>query len=363
MNILILNAGRGWGGIESHSITLSLALLKRGHRTIIACSDGGHVHQNAAESGLPIRNIKVLNACDLISILKIIRLASKEKIDIILANLGKEYWPAALAAKLLGKKIVFIRHQTDRIRRTTRWLVNNHVGRIVAVSGAVRNALLGSGIRRDKIALVPNSISLAKFDPSRIDRERIRKELGVVGNDLLVGTIGKLNKGKGVYELLEAAAAIASEGRPIKLIFVGDGPEKEGLVNGAEKLGIRDRAIFTGIRRDVERLYAAMDVFVLPSTCDEAFGMVIIEAMAMGKPVIGTEVGGIPELISDGKNGLLVPPGDAKALSAAIRKYLTDRDFSARIAACGRLTVESQFSDSTLGDRFEEVLEKLWGAR
>ncbi len=363
MNILILNAGRGWGGIESHSTTLSLALRRRGHRTIIACSEGGHVHQNAVQGGLPVDNIRVRNACDPISILKIMRLASKEKIDIIVANLGKEYWPAAVAARLLGRKIVFIRHQTDRIRSTTRWLIHNHVSAVVAVSSAVKKALIASGIKDDKIAVVPNSISLARFNPSLIDREQIRRELGVAGSDLLVGTIGKLHEGKGVYELLDAAVAIAAEGWPIKVIFVGDGPEKEGLEKRAEKRGMRGRAIFTGVRRDVERLYAAMDVFVLPSTCSEAFGMVIIEAMAMGKPVIGTEVGGIPELISDGRNGLLIPPGNAKALAAAIRKCMADRDLAARIAAGGRLTVESQFSEDALGERFEEVLERLGKTR
>lgn len=358
MNILILNAGRGWGGIESHSVTLSSALIKRGHRVIIACSDDGNVRHNAVAAGLPVSNLKVLNACDIISILKIIRLASKENIDIILANLGKEYWPGAVAAMFLGKRIIFVRHQTDRIRKTTRWLINNHAD-VVAVSAAVKDALLVSGIKREKIHMVHNAVSLDRFNPSRIDRKAVRRELGVSEKDSLVGTVGKLHKGKGVYELLGAVAAIAKENAAVRLVFAGDGEEREKLEEEAERLGIRDMVIFTGLVKDVERIYAAMDIFVLPSNCSEAFGMVIIEAMAMGKPVIGTIVGGIPELITDGKNGIIVPPGDKKALAAAIREYLRDSDLSSRMAAAGRQAAESDFSDEGLGKRFEEVLETL----
>jgi glycosyltransferase involved in cell wall biosynthesis len=207
--------------------------------------------------------------------------------------------------------------------------------------------------------LIHNGIPLEKFDPSHVDREAIREELGIAADEFLIGTIGKLNRGKGVYELLRSIGMIAKENSSVKLVFVGDGGEREGLGKEAERLGIGDKVIFAGVRKDVERMYAAMDIFVLPSTCSEAFGMVIIEAMAMGKPVIGTMVGGIPELITDRKNGILVPSGDEKALTEAIQKYLTDRDFSAQVASAGRQTVESEFSDKTLGDRFEELFRAL----
>lgn len=360
MNILLINVniGIGWGGIESHSDMLAATLAGRGHKVVLGCGVEGSL---AVGTGtvLPARRITIRNAGDIRAVMRILSICRGEDIDVIIANGGREYWPAALAAIFLGKKIVFVRHQTDRIRKTTGWLVHNHVTAVVAVSGAVRQALSASGIRADKITLIHNGIQLEKFDPSHIDREEIRKELGIAAGEFLIGTIGKLNRGKGVYVLLRAVGMIAAENSSVKVVFVGDGEEREGLGKEAQRLGIGDRVIFAGVRKDVERMYAAMDIFVLPSTCIEAFGMVLIEAMAMGKAVIGTEIGGIPELISDGKNGLLVPPGDAKALAAAIGKYLTDRDFSARISAAGRQTVESEFSDKTLGDRFEELFRAL----
>ncbi|MFI5295713.1 MAG: glycosyltransferase family 4 protein [Thermodesulfovibrionales bacterium] len=360
MNILLLNVafGRGWGGIESHSDILGAELARRGHTITMGCGSEGSVKVTGGIS-LPSKKIWIRNSGDIRAVIKIIRICRSKNIDVIIANGGHEYWPSALAAMFLGVKMLFVRHQTDPIRKTTRWLINNHVDAVVAVSGAVMQALIRSGIRANKIALIHNSVSLEKFDPSGIDREAIRNELGIDSNEFLIGTTGKLNRGKGVYELLRATGMISGGNRAIKLVFAGDGEEREGLGKEAERLGMRDKVIFTGVRKDVERIYAAMDVFVLPSTCEEAFGMVLIEAMAMGKPVIGTMVGGIPELISDGKNGTLVPPGNEKALARAIQDYLTDKDLSTRVAAAGRRTVEAEFSDRTLGDRFEEVLKEL----
>ena len=358
MNVLIVNAGRGWGGIESHSVVLASELAGRGHRVIVACSPGGHVRKNAEAAALPVEDLEVVNSGDLVSVAKLAVIIRRKSIGIVIANSGKEYWPAAVAAKLLGRKILFVRHQTDRIRKTTRWLINNHVDGVVAVSGAVKNALLSSGIAEGKIEVIHNGVSLRRFDPSHIDRTEVRDELGISAKDFVIGAVGKLHQGKGVYELLRAAAGTEGE-RPVTLLFVGDGPEKEGIIRVARQLGIAERTVITGIRRDVERMYAAMDILVLPSTCDEAFGMVIIEAMAMGRPVIGTRVGGIPELICSGENGLLVPPGDATALADAIKKYLDDGEFAAGIALSGRRTVEAAFSEETLGERFGKVLASL----
>jgi glycosyltransferase involved in cell wall biosynthesis len=358
MNVLIVNAGRGWGGIESHTVVLAADLAVKGHKVIVACSPRGHVRKYVEAAALAVEDLEVVNAGDLVSICKLAAIIRRENIGILIANSGKEYWPVGVAARLLRRRVVFVRHQTDRIRKTTRWLINNHVDRVVAVSGAVKKALLGSGIAERKIEVIHNGVSLNRFNPSRVDRGAVRRELGIIESDAVIGTVGKLHRGKGVYELLRAGACIA-QNRPVALLFVGDGPEKEGIRREAERLGISERVIITGIRRDVERMYAAMDIFVLPSTCDEAFGMVIIEAMAMAKPVIGTEVGGIPELISPRENGLLVPPGDVTALREAITTCLDDPEFAVRIALGGRRTAQSVFSEETLGKRFEKLLSSI----
>jgi glycosyltransferase involved in cell wall biosynthesis len=362
MSILLVNVNIGnpllLGGIESHSELLAAVLTDRHHHVIIGCSAEGSVRLSNRKT-LPARRITIRNSGDLRAVIRILKISRRDGIEAIIANSGHAYWPAAVAAKVLGLKIIFVRHQTDRIRKTTRWLINHHIDSVIAVSEAVKNELLNHGVDEKKICVIHNAVPLERFDPSTVDREAARKELGVTADDVLVGTVAKLHRGKGIYELMRAVDMLAKEAPSVKLVYVGDGPERGGLEQEADRLAIRERVIFTGGRRDVERMYAAMDIFVLPSTCSEAFGMVITEAMAMGKPVIGTRTGGIPELISDGKSGILVPPGDEKALYEAIRRYLKDEDFRLHAAECGRRKVESDFSDKMLGDRFEKVLNAL----
>jgi glycosyltransferase involved in cell wall biosynthesis len=362
MNILFINInigkGWGWGGIESHSETLAALLSKNGHEVIMGCWNEGSV-MVAGGLALPSRRITIVNSGDIPAIVKIIRVCSRDNIQVIIANSGREYWPAAIAAKIAKTKVVFIRHQMDRLKRTTCWLVNNYVDRVVAVSGAVKDALIESGISHEKIEVIYNSIPLERFNPVLVERNEVRRELGIDGNSIVMGTVGKLHQGKGVFDLLSGVHHLMKKYPNIRLLFVGDGPERTRLEQEARRLSMHDKVIFAGVRKDIERMYAAIDIFVLPSTCREAFGMVLIEAMAMGKPVIATTMGGIPEIVDDEVNGILVPPQDPDAIAHAIARYIEDGAFSRKVALEGRKLIEQKFSDEAMGDSFENVLRNL----
>jgi len=354
-----LNAARGWSGIGSHSIELALSLRKKGHMAVIGCAQEVNVRHHAEKLGIPLRKIRLKNLMDIRAIFKIMQVVFKDDIELIIANLGKEYWPATFVAKILGRKIIVIRHQTNRLKKITCWLLATQVDRVVAVSGAVADSLIAGGVPFEKIEVVHNAINIERFDPLSVDGNGVRKELGIGENDIVIGTAGRLCPEKGVTELLHAANSLIQEKRPIKLIFAGDGPSKSELMKEAKRLSIHDRVIFLGLRKDMERIYAAIDIFVLPSTCREAFGMALIEAMAMKKPVVATEVGGIPEIVRDGVDGILVSPGDPNAIAAAVARLIDDRDLSGKIAREGQKTVERRFSDKAMGNTFEKMLEKI----
>jgi glycosyltransferase involved in cell wall biosynthesis len=362
LNILILNGGKGWGGIESHSVTLASALAKKGHKVIIGCPRGGSVSSNAVRAGLSVKDIMVVNSGDVAALWKIIATAKGEGIEIIVANLGKEYWPAAVAAKILGIRIVFVRHQVDRLKKTTRCLIARHVHRVAAVSIAVRDALRECGIPDEKITVIHNAVDLRRFDPSTVDRKAARADLGFAEHDIVVGTAGKLHAGKGVFDLLHAAEGLTKRYPALKLLYVGDGPERAALEQEAARLFIPDRVVLAGLRNDMERMYAAMDIFVLPSTCREAFGIVIIEAMAMGRPVVATATGGIPEVVKDEKNGILVKPGDPTGLAEAFSRLIDDKELSRRIADEGRSSVEQRYSEDAMGSAFEKMMKEVLAA-
>lgn len=362
MNILLLNVNIGhswaWGGIEAHSEILGTLLFKRGYRVIMGCFAEGSVKLNPEGLVLPSRKVTMRNSGDVRAIMRIINIVRKERIRLIIANSGREYWPAVVAAKITGAKVVFVRHQVDRIRKTTRWLITHHVERVVAVSKAVQDALLQSGIPPAKIEVIHNSLRLEQFNPLLIDREEVRRELGIASTDIVVGLVGKLDRGKGVFDALAALGSVAKKHPNVRLLYVGDGPERLPLEEEARGKSLHEMVIFAGVRRDIERMYAAMDIFTLPSTCEEAFGMVLIEAMAMGKPVIATRVGGIPEIVEHEVTGILIPPHDAPALADAVARYIENRQFAARVAAEGRKLVERNFSDEAMGDNFERVLSR-----
>ncbi len=359
MHILILNAVKGWSGIGSHSIELALALRERGHNVIL-CSTEVNIKHAAEKFDLPIREIKLKNLADIRAVLKIIKVVLKEDIKVIITNLGKEYWPATFVAKLLRLKIIVVRHQTNRLKRITCWLLARHVDRVVAVSNAVTGALIAGGIPVEKIDVIHNAINLERFNPFAIDRDEVRRELGLGNNDIVVGTAGRLYPEKGGLELLYAIHGLIREYPSLKLMFVGEGPYRVTLEREAQRLSINDSVIFTGLRKDMERMYAAMDIFVLPSTCKEAFGMVLIEAMAMIKPVIATSVGGILEIITRETDGILIPAGDHAAIANAIARVINDNALSKRIALEGRRTVQYKFSEKAMGDGFEKVLREIF---
>lgn len=362
MNILLIsvNVGKAWelGGIESHSGTLASVLVKNGHNVIMGCHNEDSVKVGAGRLAVPARRIDIRNSLDMAAVFKIIKIIMQNNIQLVIANGGREYWPSAVAAKLLKRKVIFVRHQRDRIRKTTRWLINNHVDRVIAVSGAVKDVMLNSGVDPGKIEVIYNAIDLEQFNPDKINRADAREELGVDNDDIVIGTVGKLRPGKGVFEIIHAAHALMGKYPALKLLFVGDGPERQPMERELKRLSISDRVIFTGLRDDVERMYAAMDIFVLPSY-NEGLPTALVEAMAMATPVIATTIGGILEMINDGIDGILIPPKDHAALADAIVRYIDDAGFAERTASAGRKKTEEIFSERMMGDDFERVFRNM----
>lgn len=357
MNILIINSARGSGGIESHSITLATALLKKGQTVYLACRPGSPLRNSAVAHSVPVMDFSLVNSGDLKGALKLKEMIGITAADVLIINLGKDYWPGAITARLAGKRSVIIRHQANRLKRMTRWLLSHHTDRIVAVSRFIRDGMVSDGIPLEKITVIPNSVDSGEFSPSPAERERARNELGIRTDDIVTGFVGAMDEGKGIFDLLKAFHALAAGDSRLKLLYVGKGTDMERLRKEAQVL--EDRVIFAGHRKDMAAMYAAMDMFVLPSTCREAFGMVLIEAMSAGKPVIGTRIGGIPEIIEQGKNGLIVPPGDHHAIAQAISKLAGSQSLREELASNAIQSVALNFSSEVFADSFLRLLREV----
>ena len=291
-----------------------------------------------------------------------------QRIALLHANGPQTNVPAGIMGRLLSIPVVWharncLRPGMIDIDRMMGFLPD----RIICNSDAVRARFLG-GLTEIKSLTVLNSVDLADFEPTT-SAPSLRQELGIPIRANVLGMTSRLSQEKGQHTLLEAVALLKERFPNLFVLLVGDHIFAEdakfpkSLRQMADRLGISGRVIFTGFRRDVPRLYAAMDVFIL-ATDLEACGRVLFEAMAMGKPVIGTDNGGTPEIVVDRVTGLLFPYGDAKGLSEKIAWLLEHPAEMARMGIAGRRRVEENFTIEQYMEKTQKVyLELLEGGR
>jgi glycosyltransferase involved in cell wall biosynthesis len=209
-----------------------------------------------------------------------------------------------------------------------------------------------------------NGIDVRRFDRSRVDPRELavkRAEFGLPKSAPVVGFVGRLVKEKGVVELLQAAREILKRAPAARFLFVGpfDVEKPDALKPGiAQAHGIAEHCVFSGLRHDMPALYALMDVFVLPSH-REGFPRSVLEASSMAVPCVVTDVRGCREAVAHGKNGLLVPRGDVRALSEAILEILSDRDKARQMGARGRQIALERFDERLVFDKVRTEYARL----
>lgn len=198
----------------------------------------------------------------------------------------------------------------------------------------------------DKIAVVYNGIDIAPFSKAIADNEKQTRDKNVL---VTIGMVGRVVNGKGHDVFIKAAAEVLSSGKDAGFLVVGDGPLLNKIKKIANDLNVSKNVIFSGYQENLFSFIAKMDVAVLPSL-HETFPYVVLEYMAMSKPVIATDVGGVSEMIEEGTTGLVVPPGDSKALANAMIKLINDKGSSAKMGLNGRQRVEDNFTINKMID-------------
>lgn len=215
------------------------------------------------------------------------------------------------------------------------------------------------GIKQERIEILLNGIDLSRFNVSH-DREAIKSELGLAGDYKLIGTVGRLCEQKAQDIFLEAAARINRSYPNTMFLIVGAADESEMLARlqaQTNALGLQDMVRFLGYVSDIPRIYSLLDILVMPSRW-EGFGLALVEAMAMGLPIVATHVGGIPEVVIENETALLVPPEDVSALTQAIERLLTQPDLATAMLNAGRKRA-SQFDYSRIGQQAHQGYQRL----
>jgi glycosyltransferase involved in cell wall biosynthesis len=236
--------------------------------------------------------------------------------------------------------------------------------RLISVSGTIRRELLRRGARPERVTTVLNGIDPQAFrrDPAR--EPQVRAALGLDPKDIVIGAVGRLEPQKRFDRLLEVFAVLRQERRRdrerLRLLLVGEGSARGELEAAARRLGVEEDCRLLGHRADVADLHHAFDLFVQSSDY-EGTPNVVLEAMALGTPVVATAAGGTAELIEDGVEGLVVPPGDPVRLREAIESALADREAAARRAAAARARIEGPLSFESRMRAVERIYDELAG--
>lgn len=324
----------------------------------------GLVGEELAAAGHPVRSLNLdLRRTPFFAIVsRVRRLLREERPDILHTHLYHPNLYGRLAALGLGLKgVVASVHNVYRKpkmhRRLWNFLLSRVTDRVVAVSREVMEDVRRfDGVPRSRLCLLPNGISLAALEVAET-REQARERLAVSG--FCLGTVGRLAEQKGQAHLLEAMQAVLREMDEATLLVAGDGPARQALEQQAQAAHLNGRVRFLGTRRDVALIYRALDVFVLPSLW-EGLPLVLLEAMGAGLPVVATRVGGVPEVITQGENGLLVDPGDSRGLAQAILRLYREPALRSSLAAAGRETVARHYSQEAMLNRLEDLYLELW---
>jgi glycosyltransferase involved in cell wall biosynthesis len=263
------------------------------------------------------------------------------------------YSPYVSAAKLSGAQVLVHDHLCPAVtpglrgalKRARSIVLNSFVDVRVAVSHFVADAVAQAyAVPPSQVAIVENGIDLARFRGGP-GGAGVRAELAI-GDTPLVVCVSRLDAEKGGETLLRAVPHFA---RGAHLAFVGEGPRRSDWENLAGALGVDDRVHFLGLRNDVEQLIAAANVVVVPSEYEEAFGQVVVEGMASGRPVVVTRSGAMPDLV--GETGIVVPKRDPEALAASVNRLLDDPELAARLGRLGRERAEARFGLERYIDR------------
>jgi len=249
--------------------------------------------------------------------------------------------------------------RSARLRLVEEWLINPLADRVTANSRAVADAARGErGLGGERLVTIPNGIDVAAWAPPGGAREQVRREWGIPASAPLIGTIGHLSPVKCHSDLLEAMVAVVARFPDARCAIVGEGPLRASLEERARGLGVSDRVILAGLRADVPRVLAALDVLAQPSRT-EGLSNALLEAMAAAVPIVATRAGGNSDLIDDGSTGRLVAAGAPAQLADALVDLLGNPAAARRMAAAARERVAEGFTLERMVRRHEELYDEL----
>ncbi len=357
LKILHIDPERAWGGGEAQVIGLLSYLSCRGHQNHLLCHPDGVLDKEARRIGIATSPIRIRNDLDLRPIFSLRRRIRTEGYDIVHFHTKRAHaLSLGLTQGYSGAKYVVTRRMDYPVRKNWyhRYLYNRQVDGIVAISEKIADILAEGGVRKEKIGVIYSGVDPAPF-------AEVRE--AVPGSDApVIGTVAVLEERKGHRYLLEAAALLKRQGNRLTYRFAGEGSRRDELQGLVQKLGLQKEVSFLGFVSDVPRFLASIDLLVLPSLY-EGLGVSVLEAMAAGRAVVASRVGGLPELVEDSVTGVLVPRKDSSALATAIAGLVSQRSLLKEMGKNAWERVEQNFTMERMAKQNEDYYYKMLQGR
>jgi glycosyltransferase involved in cell wall biosynthesis len=359
---------RGWSSDAYWATRVTRELERRGHEVTLGCRTGteAKVITRARDEG--VTRVTTFGFAGGIrpgrDVADVRQLAAAlAESDVVHVHRGKEHWLAAVANRVgtARRPLVRTRHIVQAVRphAGNRWLYRHATDLVVTVSDVIRRQYIASGLMPEaRVVALPGGADAEAFRPQPADAA-IRARLGAPDGTPLVGMVAGLRVMKGHALTVEAAARLVARGTATHFAFVGRGAWGERIRRLARERGLADRVMLTGFASDVPAVMAALDVALYVPLESEGMSRVVFEYLAAGCALVAARTGVVPEVLHDGEDALLVPAGDADALTDAIARLVADAPLRARLGAAGRRLVETHYSGARVAERLESCYADL----
>jgi glycosyltransferase involved in cell wall biosynthesis len=351
----------GPGGAETVVLNLVRRLDPRRFRSVVLLPPGPWLNPRLRELGVPVVEVSWKSWYDPSGPMSMVQTIRKHGVDLIHSHLPGQNFYSCIAGLLTRRKVLVTYHGPVEFQdaesakgKARLWFVRKAADRTIVVCRMVKGILAERGFREDRISVIYNGIDPAPYASPAAGT--LRSELGLGPDVKLVGMIANVRQSKGYDVLVRAAAEVCRRFPSAR--FVGVGHVDEGLARPVRQLvaelSLGDKFVFAGFRADVPQVLSELDVFVLSST-SEGMPLAVLEAMAGSKAIVATRCGGIPEVLEDGRSGLLVPPSDPAALAQAIGQLLSDESSALRMGQNAQARLRTQFTLDGMIERYEDL--------
>lgn len=359
MIVVHIDTGYELRGGQRQLLRLARGLRARGHKQLIVCPEGCELETRSRQEGFQVFDLPAHDLGHAHGILQLRQQLRVEPAEVLHAHDGRGQtlsWLASLGLpvrRVASRRVTFM--PGARVRH--RFIYTHTCHAVIAVSQFVRKLLISSGVPSEKIEVIPDGVEIPEQLPTVEERCRARGMLGIGEQDFVVGHVGAFTPEKGQDVAIEAMRLLAASLPEARMLLVGNPPGEMLTRMQNQARDLQGSVKFLGNLEELSEFFAAIDLFVMPSRA-EGLGSAVLLAMAQGRPVVASRVGGLPEIVEAGKSGWLVEPGSPRELAEAIVAAASDRARLARLGTCAR-EQGRQFSNDTMLDRTEALYIRL----